>query len=1143
MCFLRKIKIWFFIASLFGLAFSASAQTATINANTTNQFIRGFGASSAWHTGAYTAAQATIFWDDTTMNGNNPAGIGLSMLRCRIPPDNPTTGNSTSGSDITDTGEIAVMNQAKGMGLSQIWATEWSVPAVWKSNDSLDNGGTIEAADYPNYAKYLLDYVNYCQSQGVTLMCVSAQNEPDQNVTYESGIWTGQVFHDFISEDEGAEFKGNATKIMMPEPSKNDLLTGGCTGDGDATCSLSDAAAATYISFIGTHLYGSGPLAFADTQENAPTGVTREYWETEMMDYNGGAASDDSMTDGLATATLIQNSMSVSMNAYHYWWLECENSNTNQGLIDYDGTTVPQRTWCMGNFSRFIRPGYYRMGGTITSLANVSITAYKDNVGTPVTFVIVAINSGNSAANQTFTLSGITTTSVTPWLTDSSNNLTQQTAVAVSGGSFTYSMPVSSVVSFVGVNSATGSTNTFTPTPTNTPTKTATATATNSPTATRTNTATNTATSSATKTATPTMTNTVTNTTTVTASSTPTSSPTATRTNTVTNTTTSSPTRTPTTTATNTVVNTLTSTPSSTATSTATTTRTNTVTNTTTFSPTSTPTPTATNTVVNTLTSTPSSTATGTATTTRTNTVTNTTTFSPTDTTTATATNTTANTATQTPTATPTNTLANTATDTPTTTASNTVTKTTTSTPTNTLANTATQTATATPTNTLANTTTDTPTTTASNTVTKTTTSTPTNTLANTATQTVTSTPSNTVVNTPSNTTTQTTTFTPTNTLADTATQTPTATPTNTLADSATNTPTATASNTVTKTTTSTPTNTLANTATQTVTSTPSNTVVNTSTSTPTATASNTATKTTTSTTTLTPTETLTNTLTHTTTSTATTTVTFTITPTATPTAVTVQASQGSNPPSNSTQVAGASGVTIQQIQLTNPGNNPVTLSSLTLTEAGTSPTGITSVSLVDDGTIISTTSFIGSTATINFSNIIPPSNGAVTYQVVVNFSNSAATGNYTFSVTGGAGTNGQAVLFANMPVPGSVVTIVMATPSNTPAAATSTITSTATPTATSTGHLGVVVYPNPVTGSTVSVLPPAYSGVSDVQVEIFTIAFREVQEEFFRNVPSGKAVTLELTDKSGTPLADGIYYIVVIVDGHRSIGKMLIIR
>jgi hypothetical protein len=88
-----------------------------------------------------------------------------------------------------------------------------------------------------------------------------------------------------------------------------------------------------------------------------------------------------------------------------------------------------------------------------------------------------------------------------------------------------------------------------------------------------------------------------------------------------------------------------------------------------------------------------------------------------------------------------------------------------------------------------------------------------------------------------------------------------------------------------------------------------------------------------------------------------------------------------------------------------------------------------------------------------------------------------------------------------------------------------------------------VVVYPNPVTGPTVNVLPPAYSGISDVQVEIFTIVFREVQNEIFRSIPSGVAVKVELTDRQGTPLANGLYYIVVIVDGHRSIGKLLVIR
>jgi O-glycosyl hydrolase len=55
------------------LAYSA---TATIDASTTYQYMRGFGGSSAWHNNAYAAAAATLFWDGTTMNGNNRSGSG-----------------------------------------------------------------------------------------------------------------------------------------------------------------------------------------------------------------------------------------------------------------------------------------------------------------------------------------------------------------------------------------------------------------------------------------------------------------------------------------------------------------------------------------------------------------------------------------------------------------------------------------------------------------------------------------------------------------------------------------------------------------------------------------------------------------------------------------------------------------------------------------------------------------------------------------------------------------------------------------------------------------------------------------------------------------------------------------------------------
>ena len=342
-----------YLSGLFILAASTLwAGTATIDATQSFQFIRGFGASSAWHTAAFSNALATDFWDSTNTVTNagvtSAAGAGFSLLRCHIPSDNPTTGTT-----ITDYGELAVMQQAKGLGCTQIWATEWSPPANYKSNGSTINGGYVLPADYGAYAQYLLNYANMCKSNGVTLMCISPQNEPDMSVTYESGIWTGQVFHDFISQGMGPKFAGNTTKIMMPEPSKNSLLTTACTSDGSATCSLGDAAAATYISFIGTHLYGSGPLAFAYTQLNPPAGVTREYWETEIYDPN--ATADPSMVSGLYVAGLIHNSLVNSgMNAFHYWWLQ---SGGNGGVVDANGNTV-KRLYVMGNWSRFVRPGF-----------------------------------------------------------------------------------------------------------------------------------------------------------------------------------------------------------------------------------------------------------------------------------------------------------------------------------------------------------------------------------------------------------------------------------------------------------------------------------------------------------------------------------------------------------------------------------------------------------------------------------------------------------------------------------------------------------------------------------------------------------------------------------------------------------------
>jgi hypothetical protein len=245
--------------------------------------------------------------------------------------------------------------------------------------------------------------------------------------------------------------------------------------------------------------------------------------------------------------------------------------------------------------------------------------------------------------------------------------------------------------------------------------------------------------------------------------------------------------------------------------------------------------------------------------------------------------------------------------------------------------------------------------------------------------------------------------------------------------------------------------------------------------------------------------------------------------------------------------LSGSGNVTAIQVSVTNPSGAPVTLNTLTLTDSGSGNTAdITGVSVVINGTTAGIPAvFTGNTANLTLSNyVLPP--GTQTFQIVVNFSN-ASSGTYNLSisnVTGTSGNNGgQPASFTGLPVTG--YTVVVQQPTSTP-------TGTATPSVTATpsitpaptaipGHVGI--YPNPGTGPTVQILPPPYMGLSNVRVEVYTLAFRKVKDETFDSIPSGTAVTLTLTGRGGNNLANGIYYVVVTTHSGRTIGKLLVLR
>jgi hypothetical protein len=107
--------------------------------------------------------------------------------------------------------------------------------------------------------------------------------------------------------------------------------------------------------------------------------------------------------------------------------------------------TIRQKFYVIGQFSKFIRPGYQIINNAGD---NNTITAYDP---ASQTLVIVALNEGNAAVNTTYDLSSFSSTgsTVTRYRTSKSESLLQISDVAISGQSFSSSLARKSVTTHI----------------------------------------------------------------------------------------------------------------------------------------------------------------------------------------------------------------------------------------------------------------------------------------------------------------------------------------------------------------------------------------------------------------------------------------------------------------------------------------------------------------------------------------------------------------------------------------------------------------------------------------------------------------------------------------------------------------------
>ncbi|HUA67194.1 MAG TPA: putative Ig domain-containing protein [Candidatus Saccharimonadales bacterium] len=405
------------------------AQTglAVVDWNDVHQRIDGFGASSAFLNINWTTAQADMFFST-----NN--GIGLSLLRTRIEPDGSADGTG-----------IMRLAQARG---ARVWSTPWSPPAAFKDSGTV-NGGNYLGGDATNaaYAQQLAGYAARMKTFliGVNIYAISIQNEPDYNTTsYESCLWTAQQFHDFIPYLYNALAATNLSgiKIMLPEQASWRLNL--------ATTSMNDATTSNMVGILAAHGYYSSATSLNH--------YGKTLWETE--DSNLSGPFDGSITDGIYWATQIYSYLTVAeVNAWNYWWLISANPD-NEGLTDQSGNPA-KRMYVLGQWSRFVRPNFYRIG--VNNNTSALVSAFMNPLSGSI--AIVAVNpNANLPIVQTFTLTNVPMTApVVPWVTSSNLSLASQPAVEVTNSTFTWQLPPYSVVTFVGQTDITNSPPTLQP--------------------------------------------------------------------------------------------------------------------------------------------------------------------------------------------------------------------------------------------------------------------------------------------------------------------------------------------------------------------------------------------------------------------------------------------------------------------------------------------------------------------------------------------------------------------------------------------------------------------------------------------------------------------------------------------------------
>lgn len=437
-------------------AVAARAADATISWDSVEQTMDGFGASASFHQAfvlqQFPEPQRSQILD---LLFSTEKGAGLSIVRNDV-GEGGTWGVPTNGPTPTiepaqghwqwkgDEDQIWFMREAKKRGCPRNLSTVWSPPAWMKTNNDVCNGGELKPEFYRAYAEYLSAYVRgYKRHHGIDIYAISPTNEPNITAKYSSCRWTGEQLLALTRDHIAPVFKRDRVKA------KYLLGEWGYWAEDPYAPSLADRKARARVDIAASHAYvHSGNKGFAPVAERtggmkAARAAGKPIWQTEISCFdNAGNDIHDALYWAKVLHThVVENQVS----AWLYWWAICGYPGRGS-LIPLDtkaGTFVAaKRLFALGQWSRFVRPGYKRVTTALQPQPGVYLSAFREADRR----VAVAVNENDTAQMIEFPAPGAT---AALYRTSASEDLAWVSTLGADNGQFVVPLSPQSITSVV----------------------------------------------------------------------------------------------------------------------------------------------------------------------------------------------------------------------------------------------------------------------------------------------------------------------------------------------------------------------------------------------------------------------------------------------------------------------------------------------------------------------------------------------------------------------------------------------------------------------------------------------------------------------------------------------------------------------